>query len=209
MSEPGDRESRREYERKRAADPARRAANAEASRRYRERNPEKAREWREANKEKLQRKKREWQAANTDRTREAQRKYYEANKARIAEQQRKWRVANPERTQARHIRSAHGREAQEELPAMLLRQNGCCYLCEEPLPDRIVIDHDHSCCPEGKSCRRCRRGVACDRCNRLIGVGEDSPALLRKIAGNLEAAQREVRKRVAAKPIQDQLWDAQ
>lgn len=82
---------------------------------------------------------------------------------------------------------AHGPEYVEDFEAMWDLQGGRCYLCADPLFRGAVIDHDHACCPAGKSCRRCRRGLACQRCNRLIGMVHDQPALLRRIADNLDA----------------------
>ena len=54
-----------------------------------------------------------------------------------------------------------------------------CYLCGDPLPagKDTHIDHDHACCPAGKSCPFCRRGLACSRCNRIIGAVDDNPGL--------------------------------
>ena len=71
-------------------------------------------------------------------------------------------------------------------------QDGKCYLCGDPL-DRdearaIHLDHDHRCCPLGRSCERCRRGLACKVCNRLVGWVQDDFEKLRRIATNLEQA---------------------
>lgn len=90
------------------------------------------------------------------------------------------------------------------------KQGGCCYLCgDDMLPDRAHIDHDHSCCPKGKSCRFCRRGLTCSRCNQLIGLADDDPDRLRRIAGNLETALKAVGERLAGKPVQATLEEAQ
>lgn len=80
--------------------------------------------------------------------------------------------------------------------ALWTEQDGLCYLCEEPMPVEnsriIVIEHDHRCCPPLRSCWRCRRGLAHMRCNTAIGLADDDPALLRRIAANLERAQRRI-----------------
>jgi Recombination endonuclease VII len=96
----------------------------------------------------------------------------------------------------------HGPSIHEWIAERLAAQDGRCYLCGEQLGRRLVVDHDHSCCPEGFSCDACRRGLACDRCNRLIGQVADDPVLLRRIADALEAVLEPARARIAAKPAQ-------
>jgi hypothetical protein len=86
--------------------------------------------------------------------------------------------------------------------AIYLKQDGCCYLCGDPLsPDlgKVHIEHDHACCPSparlggGKiSCGKCVRGIACSPCNRLIAAANDDPYRLRRIADNLEGANHRV-----------------
>jgi hypothetical protein len=86
----------------------------------------------------------------------------------------------------------HHRMRPAEWSAMRAAQDGLCYLCERPLGDTVLIDHDHNCCPPLRSCRGCRRGMACGMCNPLIGYAGDDPARLRLIASNLERAQAEL-----------------
>lgn len=88
----------------------------------------------------------------------------------------------------------------QELHALYLKQNGCCYLCGDPPSKdlaKAAIDHDHACCPgpaprpDGKyktSCGKCVRGIAHTACNLLIAEAQDDPDKLRRIADNLEAA---------------------
>lgn len=78
-------------------------------------------------------------------------------------------------------------------------QDGLCYLCQRPLgPDRKgVIDHDHRCCPNLKSCPTCRRGLACSPCNRIIGLANDDPERLELIARNLRVALETVTSKLA------------
>src|SRR5262252_5094779 len=55
------------------------------------------------------------------------------------------------------LRYYHGMRP-EQWEAMFQEQGGNCYLCERPLPvnrNRIVIDHDHGCCPPQRSCGYC------------------------------------------------------
>jgi hypothetical protein len=37
---------------------------------------------------------------------------------------------------------------------------------------RLVVDHDHSCCPATYSCGRCVRGFICHECNVMLGTIE-------------------------------------
>lgn len=114
---------------------------------------------------------------------------------------RRWKQENPDKVRAQWIRylprqklgwlrRAHGLTP-EDLTALLQSQHGCCYLCGNvltPNMEKVHVDHDHRCCPSGKSCTLCRRGLACMKCNLVAGLACDDPDLLRRIANNLEAA---------------------
>lgn len=80
---------------------------------------------------------------------------------------------------------SHHRLTVEMFNAILERQGGVCYLCKNG-PDsgrsRLCVDHDHNCCPSGKSCDRCRRKLLCNQCNRAIGLFNDDPNLLLQAA---------------------------
>ena len=65
------------------------------------------------------------------------------------------------------------------------KQNNLCAICDSYQITRnstnyreLCIDHDHSCCPLGKSCGKCIRGLLCDKCNRGIGNFNDDINLL-------------------------------
>lgn len=76
-------------------------------------------------------------------------------------------------------------------------QQGLCYLCSEPLDleadHGIHVDHDHSCCRGERSCGTCVRGLACFSCNVGIAKFGEDPERLRRVADNLEMANRRVR----------------
>lgn len=61
---------------------------------------------------------------------------------------------------------------------LLERQNGGCAICGR-VEVRLVIDHDHDCCPSGgyrhPNCGLCVRGLICVRCNNLLGYLESTP----------------------------------
>ena len=90
----------------------------------------------------------------------------------------------------------HGCDWNDEFARLWQAQDGKCYLCEGPLgPDQADchVDHDHSCCPSGRSCEKCRRGLAHPLCNWIVGYAGDDPDRLRRIADNLEAANTRLR----------------
>lgn|SRR5512146_791126 len=96
--------------------------------------------------------------------------------------------------------SRYGMKARD-LHTLYLQQDGRCYLCGDPLPTNLakaVVEHDHACCGLGGSCGQCVRGIACAPCNRLIAAANDDPRRLRRIADNLEAANRMLGRRYAA-----------
>jgi hypothetical protein len=202
----------------------RRERQRERQRRWREANAEKERERKRvaarlkyaANPEEGRERRRRWRAENLDRAREVSRRWYAANPEKGREHQRRWAAANPDhQRQWRAANPAYDRDYMrrwrhgnmEQLDGI---QEKSCYLCGDPLPDdraRWRVDHDHRCCPPGKSCQYCRRGLACHQCNVLIGLALDDPERLRRIAGNLEAALADVTRRLAHKPAQGELFD--
>lgn len=142
--------------------------------------------WREANREKTREASRRWREANP----EYARQYSKANREKLRAYEREYYRRNPEKYR-RHKLLVRYHLTEESWEKMLADQGGCCYLCEDLLPENpreIHIDHDHSCCPgAARSCGRCIRGLTCGQCNRLIGNANDDPGRLRRIAGNLEA----------------------
>ncbi|PWH05226.1 hypothetical protein DEO23_14190 [Brachybacterium endophyticum] len=66
----------------------------------------------------------------------------------------------------------------DEFAALREQQGGKCAICVEPNAN-LEIDHDHSCHPGLKSCRRCIRGLLCPHCNKGVGLLQDSPERLR------------------------------
>lgn len=49
---------------------------------------------------------------------------------------------------------------------------GVCDLCQSASSE-LQIDHDHSCCPDVRSCGNCIRGVLCPPCNLGLGAFRD------------------------------------
>ncbi|AMS02706.1 endonuclease VII [Gordonia phage Yvonnetastic] len=71
---------------------------------------------------------------------------------------------------------------------ILEQQDGRCAICRSEFSEenRMVIDHDHSCCSGGKSCGGCVRGILCFRCNWGLGSFMDNPQSLRMAADYLD-----------------------
>lgn len=151
--------------------------------------------------------------ANLEENRRKHREYARKNREKYNAMRRERRAQDPEKARERdrqrnrkpdpaaQSRSAHGRWIEEDRATMWEAQDGLCYLCgEEMIPDKekIDIDHDHSCCPKGKSCRTCRRGLTHHHCNVVIGWVHENPAVLRHMADALEAARLAFRQRLAA-----------
>lgn len=195
-----------------------RAANVEKrrehNRRYRERNrkvlAEKSRAYRQANLEavdaKSRERKRRWREDNPERVSEYDRQWREDNLPKLREYGRKRYHSDRERALTVHAIWRHGPGIVTWVAETWEAQRGLCYLCENPMiREQANVDHDHRCCPAGKSCPYCRRGLACSRCNVLIGGAGDDPDLLEKIAGNLRSALVATRARMEAKPTQMEL----
>lgn len=69
----------------------------------------------------------------------------------------------------------------ESYEQMYAEQDGKCLICKKR-PDRLFVDHDHSCCPtsqsEQETCGECVRGLLCWNCNAGLGQFQDDPARL-------------------------------
>lgn len=146
------------------------------------------------------------------RAREYQRLWRLGNPEKRREQAKRWRRKFPERHRAQRARwreknvftawtyliwNNHRMEPLEYY-LLLASQHGVCAICgrkERKLhaltngPMRLSVDHDHSCCPNSKSCGKCTRGLLCTDCNRALGMFSDSPAILRNAAVYTESFQ--------------------
>lgn len=105
---------------------------------------------------------------------------------------RKWAAKNPDY----RLRYKFDM-TQEQWDEMFEAQGGMCYLCDEFLDTeglrKIHVDHDRACCRGDRSCGTCVRGLACFNCNVGIAKFGENPERLRRVADNLEMANRRVR----------------
>ena len=217
MSTAERRERDREaHRRRRAADPEK---AREYSRRYyaatRERQREQARIRRAADPEKYREQLRESyrrrRSADPEKVGEQYRERSRRRRAAVPEKvrdqtregTRRYRTAHPEQARNGGLRRKHGLYP-EDWHVLWTAQDGCCWLCGEPLPDdpaKVHIDHDHRCpsCGPKTSCRSCRRGLAHGSCNTAIGLLGEDPDKLQRIADSLAEYQRRTGR--LAKPL--------
>lgn len=78
----------------------------------------------------------------------------------------------------------------EDFFNMLQKQDNKCLICKMDFAFGNVktsphVDHDHSCCPAGRSCGKCIRGLLCSNCNQGLGRFRDNPDLLNRAADYL------------------------
>ena len=52
---------------------------------------------------------------------------------------------------------------------VLDEQNGVCAICKGTWSKVLVVDHDHDCCPDEKTCGKCLRALLCGSCNAGLG----------------------------------------
>ena len=79
---------------------------------------------------------------------------------------------------------------EEQQYALLDAQGWCCAnpRCRAPLQFRAAhVDHDHACCPGGRSCGKCIRGFLCRNCNSALGHIKDSEQRLLGLLDYLQA----------------------
>jgi|SRR6185312_1889493 len=104
----------------------------------------------------------------------------------------RWRELHPEHAKKNHdiykrnyILRTYG-ISREIYDALLRAQNGVCCICRNQSKNKdLAVDHDHRCCPGGKSCGECVRGLLCDRCNRGIGYFKENVIVMQQAIGYL------------------------
>jgi hypothetical protein len=101
-------------------------------------------------------------------------------------------LANPLYYLQKDLRQIHGVSI-EWYEKTLASQYGVCEICGTSDPggfgNRFSVDHDHSCCPNGKSCEKCRRSLLCMRCNIWIERLESIPGVAKRAIAYLNKYQ--------------------
>ena len=94
-----------------------------------------------------------------------------------------WRERNPTynsdhwaKNRHKYIGSARDRTlrsyyniSEADYMTMFAAQDERCAICGSKSERWLDVDHDHACCPGGKSCGKCVRGLLCHSCN--VGLG--------------------------------------
>lgn len=135
----------------------------------------------------------EWYGKNKDRVRAYKVAYLEAHRERIAERAREYRANNLEKYRAhRRNRKARARNAEgsfthEDVAALYVKQDGCCYWCSVDLGDRYEVDH-YIPLAKGGTNNPDNLVLACQTCNASKGakMPDEFRAYLETIAGLAE-----------------------
>jgi Recombination endonuclease VII len=120
-------------------------------------------------------------------TKAASRKYYQRNKEAEKARAKKWRKDNPvwyakyvEKNREKLRAASRKFEyniSPEQYETKKAEQGGVCAICKKE-SDLLVVDHNHSCCSQRRTCGKCNRGLLCRSCNTLIGLAEESKEIL-------------------------------
>lgn len=92
---------------------------------------------------------------------------------------KQWQKDNPLKFAVQQFRAGYSRYNMTWLDysKMEVEQQGKCKSCGDIPPEgkRLVIDHDHSCCPGPASCGKCVRYLLCSNCNTALGLLKEDP----------------------------------
>lgn len=116
---------------------------------------------------------------NPDKIRATKRGYNQRNKSWLSEYIAEWQRRNPSKVQARNRRFRHGLSPEDVLALKELQQGKCAGCLKEFSAIRECIDHCHS---TGRI-----RGLLCQKCNTSLGMVDDKPETLRRLADYLES----------------------
>jgi len=84
-----------------------------------------------------------------------------------------WYRNNPEVKRVTRLRYTYNITV-ADYETLLASQGGVCAICgTKPRNKRLAVDHDHHCCPGGRSCGKCIRGLLCVTCNRKVLGGAE------------------------------------
>ena len=126
----------------------------------------------------------DWTSADPSRIenrKKRSREWQKENPERSKELIRLWVKKNPEQKWILDKKShlwTHYRMTIEDFQNMFINQKGKCLICDKQ--KKLIVDHDHYCCPTKLTCGKCTRGLICSACNTLVGYLEMHENLLDK-----------------------------
>jgi len=91
-----------------------------------------------------------------------------------------WRKKHPDYVRRSNL--SRWKLTLEKFEEIKAEQNNSCLICGREFFETPAVDHDHKCCPSGKSCGKCIRGLLCRACNTGLGNFGDNLELLIKAA---------------------------
>ncbi len=104
-------------------------------------------------------------------------RYYDKHRDAVLEKNANYLKENKEKVN-RRVRNRRHDITQEQYDAKMSTQNSCCAICRKPFEGTPHVDHSHDCCPNLRSCDKCRRGLLCEDCNLGLGRFKDSIIVL-------------------------------
>jgi hypothetical protein len=116
------------------------------------------------------------------------RQYHLANKDKRNKTKATWRTKNHESETNRHYLRRYGITTQE-VKTMLKEQNGLCKLCNAPLSDDYVVEHQHVAGYQKLPISQRSafvRGLVHHACNCVIGYAKDDITILEKAINYLK-----------------------
>lgn len=153
-------------------------------------NTAKIKRRRHANPEKYRQRKLRYVTKNAEKVAIQKAKYNESTFEKRKEYRKIRNIENPNYEREKWLRKSHN-TTKEWYKATLASQHGVCGVCgtnksRNSGSNTFAIDHDHSCCPPGKSCEKCRRGLLCFRCNTWIERLENIPGIAKRAMAYLK-----------------------
>jgi hypothetical protein len=100
-------------------------------------------------------------------------RYYDKHRDAVLEKNAEYLKENKEKVNRRVRNRRHG-ITQEQYDIKMKEQDGRCAICRKEFEGTPHIDHSHACCPNLRSCDKCRRGLLCEDCNLGLGRFKDS-----------------------------------
>lgn len=128
------------------------------------------------------------QAANPEKSNTRTNAWRAKNPGRTSANIRAWQIRNPERFKKNALWTRYRINFSEMWDA----QEGNCASCRRPMlrdgkePTSVCVDHDRSCCSEGKACGKCVRGLIHRNCNLVLGYAKDDIEVLKAAVSYLE-----------------------